>query len=350
MRVERAADLESIEATAWARLAAGATIFQSRPWLLAWWESFGEGAEPLVLLAYDGDELRGIAPFYLDATRTLRFIGHGHSDYNDLLAADDAAADALVAALLEQADRFERAELTNLTEKGALRARLLAQSRRPGLLSEPIDCPRLVMDDPEVARKMRSKKSLRRHFNHFNKQEGFSVVHRSDRAWIEGQLDAFFDQHVERWAGSATPSLFCDEAQRAFYRRVVARFDSDEALRFTRLAVGDAPIAFHLGFVHGTTFTWYKPTYDVALARKSPGEAMLKTLLDAAVEEGLTTFDFTLGGERFKYRFATEVPQVRHLTLYPSAAARLPHLLEAKLKAALKGTAFGRALIAKLKR
>lgn len=346
----RIVELDALDPEGWDALAERATIFQSRPWLTAWWESFGAELTPIFLRAEREGRVVGLALLAVGADRVLRFVGDGHSDYNDLLAVDDAAADALLAALVERRERYDRAVLSHLREESWTRRACRRRDDLHTLASEPIDCPRLVMDDPELARRMRSKKSLRRHFNHFNKQEGFVVEHLDAAAAIEPWLEAFFDQHVARWAATPTPSLFRDPAQRAFYRAVVRHFDGTGALRFTRLAVEERPIAFHLGFVGGSTFTWYKPTFDIELARRSPGEALLKTLLDRAVEDGLTIFDFTIGGERFKYRFATEVPQVRHLTLYRSAAALLPHRLAAGLKATIKRSEWGRRAIARLRR
>jgi CelD/BcsL family acetyltransferase involved in cellulose biosynthesis len=81
------------------------------------------------------------------------------------------------------------------------------------------------------------------------------------------------------------------------------------------------PVAFHLGFCYRGEYMWYKPTFDVELARSSPGEVLLRQLLLAALEEGANVFDFGLGDEAFKARFATQVNSVRNWGLYP------PHVL-----------------------
>jgi CelD/BcsL family acetyltransferase involved in cellulose biosynthesis len=62
---------------------------------------------------------------------------------------------------------------------------------------------------------------------------------------------------------------------------------------------------------------WYKPTFEVELARQSPGEVLLRQLLIAAHDEGAQTFDFGTGDEAFKHRFATRVNRVRTWGLYP---------------------------------
>ena len=65
-----------------------------------------------------------------------------------------------------------------------------------------------------------------------------------------------------------------------------------------------APLAFHFGFEYRRRFIWYKPAFDVRFAARSPGEVLLKFLLDDAIGKGLEEFDFTVGSEAFKYRFS----------------------------------------------
>ena len=55
-------------------------------------------------------------------------------------------------------------------------------------------------------------------------------------------------------------------------------------------------------------------------ARHSPGEVLLRQLLIAAMAENAEVFDFGLGDEAFKSRFATHVCRVRNWGLYNSRA------------------------------
>jgi CelD/BcsL family acetyltransferase involved in cellulose biosynthesis len=52
---------------------------------------------------------------------------------------------------------------------------------------------------------------------------------------------------------------------------------------------------------------WYKPSFDPAYSRHSPGLVLLHYLVKDAVERGLDEFDFTVGAESFKLRFANEI-------------------------------------------
>ena len=77
-------------------------------------------------------------------------------------------------------------------------------------------------------------------------------------------------------------------------------------------------IAAHYGFHYQGTFTFYKPAYDPAYARITPGDVILKRLLEQARDESAALFDFTIGEESYKLGFATSVPEVISLHVTPS--------------------------------
>jgi CelD/BcsL family acetyltransferase involved in cellulose biosynthesis len=119
-----------------------------------------------------------------------------------------------------------------------------------------------------------------------------------------------------------SPSLFQEPAQRMFYRRLSESLSASGWLRFTRLCWQGRPIAFHFGFQYRGSFLWYKPSFDILLARHSPGEVLIRQLLLLALDEDAHTFDFGLGNEAFKQRFATSTPVVKVYGLYQNNAKR----------------------------
>ena len=109
------------------------------------------------------------------------------------------------------------------------------------------------------------------------------------------------------WAQSGSPSQFLDPAQQVFYRELVRGAFRHGWLRFDVVLFNGAPLAFHFGFEYQRRFIWYKPTFDVQFASRSPGEVLIKFLLDDAIRKGLEEFDFAVGSEAFKYRFANRI-------------------------------------------
>jgi hypothetical protein len=56
----------------------------------------------------------------------------------------------------------------------------------------------------------------------------------------------------------------------------------------------------------------------------TPGEVLLRQLIRAAVEEGADVFDFGIGDEAYKYRFATGQEQLITWGIYPMSSRYLP--------------------------
>ena len=161
------------------------------------------------------------------------------------------------------------------------------------------------------------KKSLRRHESYFLKNGGIEVRHFNSNIEFLNELDSFFLQHINRWAETPYPSLFNDEKNRKFYKELSKEFDSIDWLRFTGIIWQDQTIAYHFGFDYKKTFLWYKPTFDIELSRYSPGEVLLRQLLLQSIKDENMYFDFGLGEEQFKSRFATRTRMVKTWGLYP---------------------------------
>ena len=70
------------------------------------------------------------------------------------------------------------------------------------------------------------------------------------------------------------------------------------------LYAGERLCAVHVGLCDRRTLHYWFPTYDVALARLSPGMILMRHLLQAAAERGLERVDFGRGEERYKSSLA----------------------------------------------
>src|SRR5205814_6550112 len=89
-------------------------------------------------------------------------------------------------------------------------------------------------------------------------------------------------------------------------------------LRFTRVVWDGRPIAFHYGFCYCGRYFWNVSAFAIDLARRSPGQILLRHLLLAAIDEGAEMFDFGSGDQPFKLRCATDIPYVYGMGLYLS--------------------------------
>lgn len=317
----------------WERLLerAGGGVFQTLPWQLAWWEAFGAGRELCLLIALRDGQLVGAAPLAIERGSRrggcIRFIGSGNhaSDYCDLIVdpAHPAAVDALLACACESAGPAGSFELSHLPAQSPNRARIQSFLKRRGYwVRTTVEqlAPARRLGDAEADRRAAGKQSLRRHLRRYLEAGELRYERAADVPDALGRLDEFFAQHVARWGGTPTPSQFLDPAQRDFFRALVARLMPRGWLRFDTVRFDGQPIAFHFGFEHRRRFTWYKPAFDIRQSARSPGEVLIKHLLDDAIARGLEEFDFTIGAEPFKLRFANLLRPILRISAHGSAA------------------------------
>lgn len=332
----------------------GCSVFQSFPWHLCWWRAFGEPHELSVILAYADSRLVGIAPMMVarekggngHARKQLHFIGSTNhaSDYCDFMVDPDVpeALDALLEELGAGAGDFHRIELSHFPSHSPNQGPTLEYFRSRGMrtaVEHQVDAPVRILGDAAADIKTVNKASLKRHANFFRKAGELRFHRCGSETEILGYLDRFFEQHKARRAQTDSPSQFHDSAQQTFYRELVRALHPRGWLRFDVVQFDGEPLAFHFGFEYRRRFIWYKPTFDTRFASRSPGEVLIKFLLEDAIERRLEEFDFTVGAEPFKYRFANRVRSNNRLIVFRSASDDWLHRGKAALKRLLKRNA-----------
>lgn len=339
IQIRRVDDLEALwpRRAEWNALVARSqtnSAFQTFEWHSSWWRVFGGDVQLLLLLAESDGQMVGVAPLMVSDRRLLgrwrrvvEFIGTGSSDYCDFIT-DPARCEVLplmLSWLLENENQWDVLQLTNIPNTSSTLSTLaefFSERRYPADVRLLYEAPTRLFGDPVQDQQLVKKKSLRRHYNYFRRSGQLEFKHCQTAEEIMGYLDLFFEQHIRRRALTDTPSLFLDERQRVFYREVVWTLAPTGWLRFSVLLFNQTPLAFHFGFEYGNRLIWYKPTFNVEYARHSPGEVLIKCLLEYALDRGVAEFDFTIGEEAFKYRFANHrrlnyaVRVFRQMTLF----------------------------------
>ena len=336
IRLENLKDLSGLE-SAWNGLldrSPGHSVFQTFPWHVCWWKAFGDSHELLVILAYAGSRLVGIAPMMITREkgligqgRHLHFIGsiNGASDYCDFITDPGVpeALDALLREICIGSKPFCRIDLSHFPSHSPNQTRTLKFFGHRGIrafVESRVDAPVRILGDAGADLKAANKSSLKRHTSFFRKSGELHFHRCESEEEILGYLEQFFEQHKSRWAPTASPSQFFDPDQRGFYRELVRELFPRGWLRFDAVLFNGEPLAFHFGFEYRRRFIWYKPTFDVRFASRSPGEVLIKFLLEDAIKRELEEFDFTVGSESFKYRFANQVRSNNRLIAPGSAS------------------------------
>lgn len=313
--------MESIGPDAWNTLwrqSDAPTVFSCYEWLNAWWRTCHENRELRIYAARHNGRLVGLLPtaWPSDDGRSAEpvvLLGDGHADYAAILfdPAVPAVLDTLLDAVCEDLPADGSLLLRQVRSDSDSARRLTARTR--GTLSRwylegVVPCPRASLN-PDRVRELTGKKSLRRHARKLAQAGVVSVNHYRNEREILPRLEGFFVQHVTRWAKTEFPSLFSKANNRAFYRELVEQLTGTGRLVYSEVTLDSRPVACHLGFISEDDLIWYKPSFDPALSKMSPGEVLIQALLLWACDQGLAGLDFTRGGEAFKRRFSDQERQ-----------------------------------------
>lgn len=306
------------------------TVFQTYEWNESWWNAFGLKRDLIVLLVEQDNEIIGIAPLVISKKRingipekVLGFIGSENfsSDYCDFIikAGEEKALVAILEWLLANKKLWTKIDLLNFPSHSTNLHTVEKYFKNTGMhfYSEYfLEAPTCILNDPEVCRQLVNKKSLKRHYNYFKQNGELVFRHCETTEEILNYLDVFFQQHIERRALTDEPSLFINPSQKQFYTKLVKSCMPKGWMKFAVVLFNGEPIAFHFGFEYARRFVWYKPSFAPKYLKKSPGEVLLKFLLEYAIEQQLDEFDFTVGDEVFKYRFANLVRTNHRLRVF----------------------------------
>jgi CelD/BcsL family acetyltransferase involved in cellulose biosynthesis len=340
----------------WTRDNRDTSIFQRWEWARAFWNAYGKSVSLCSLALHDNGRIVGILPL-VQRGETIEFLGTPESDYNDVVCEEGYAAPVLEVGLqfllLQAPFRWRYAVLEKVPAHSRIvrcTPALSPKIRRHLQLVFRCPSPTVLIGDGrmQALNTLIDKEQFKRYHKKLLKRGSLAFRHVETREEAREHLDRFFHQHITRWAMNGVRSQFLQTECRAFYESLIREFDPTKHLRFGVLELDSQPIAYHFGFQHNGTLTWYKPAFDVNYWENCPGDVLLRSLLTYVRDTGVSEFDFTLGDEPFKYRFANHVRQnyILYVERQPSSIGsrcravvrRTEHIIRQKpeWKAALK--------------
>lgn len=291
-----------------------ATIFQTYEWFECWWAAFGGQQQLFLITMWDGELLVGIAPLMILRRRGLRqleFVGSPNADYQDFILGKRSTEllPILLRYIFEQRNSWDMMVLRNVPTDSPTFALLPKAARSIGLKvtdTERVDCPTLEIDSrPEETRKLLNRYSFRRRIKGLRQRGELTFTRCTTEEQLDRYLPQFFDQYVERRHGTRAAVAFQRPDVRAFYSSLARSLLRSGWLHFSVLESAGHQIAFHFGFEFDCRLYWYKPSFDPAFARNSPGKVHLSFLIRDASTRRLQELDFTVGSEPFKYRYSS---------------------------------------------
>jgi CelD/BcsL family acetyltransferase involved in cellulose biosynthesis len=133
-------------------------------------------------------------------------------------------------------------------------------------------------------------------------------------------LDILFAQKSQAFAHMGVADIFARPGYPEFYRDLATGPATRHLVHVSRLDTGTMPAAVNLGLMFRGCYYHVLASYDGGeVSKYGPGAAHMHDLMRHAIEHKCTTFDFTIGDERYKRDWSDT-----ELKLFDHVAAATP--------------------------
>jgi CelD/BcsL family acetyltransferase involved in cellulose biosynthesis len=323
LRVEEVNDPAALDslASAWRALAVRATeggFFLGWEWTSTWLRHFRGARSIALLLVWDATQLVGMLPLLEErrgrpATRHLVGAVNNQTPRAGLLCDGDSGP--VLRAVLEHLKatrRWVRLVLPLHEADSRLAAELPSAAAGLGLVTTPSRRSPLLRigagwDKYLESRSSQTRREWRRKRRRL--EEGSSLRLRLVTEPGEAR-DAMADVlEIERhsWKQETGTSFTADTGVEGFYLELAEACAARGWLRLHLLYLDGQPVAHAIGVRYRSELLALKTSYDLRFAERSPGVAMMLTLIEQACAEGAAAVDLLGEETRWKAEMANDV-------------------------------------------
>jgi CelD/BcsL family acetyltransferase involved in cellulose biosynthesis len=307
----------------------GVSPFASPAFFDAWCRAFGDERPASVVIGQRGRELALVLPLWhlAGVPRRWESLGAFRADYPEPVIAEDAAElgrtfwqwaereapcqfirlarvprDSLLGRTVPDAT-FERRGRTLRAARNLVRARALRYLYSDTLREHPYADRAAIRQHAAKHPAANSRQRIRMLAKMAGGEVSYTRLYGRD---VADALPAFFAMHVTTFAGTGRASQFESARDRVFFEHLVGHPEHARALHMDVLTAAGKPAAMHLGFEQGGVLYYYKPTFELTLAKASPGKILLSHMFVRAEADGLDRVDLLKGTEAYKAEWASE--------------------------------------------
>jgi CelD/BcsL family acetyltransferase involved in cellulose biosynthesis len=323
--IERFEELQEF-APQWDALAhrSARTPFQTPQWNLAWWELVGKHDASLrlhVLVLTQAGTVCALAPLVIKntgAARVLAFLSDPYADYLDIIVDASAVEPHVVYKEVCEHIRqgfsklWDSVELREVPEDSGLCAyvRRSADAGRGLTLSESSECPKLQLDDDAAFDRAVNIKEYIVKQRRLSRLSPLVCRHFTETDEISARMPLYREMHLRQWLPRPNCGItFNDAVIVRFYDETVRLLAPHGLMMLTELMLGGQPVAYYYGFIYKRVYWAYRPAFETAMAKYSPGGVMHRFLFLHLREQNFVAFDFMRGSFAYKFRYANVSPK-----------------------------------------
>jgi CelD/BcsL family acetyltransferase involved in cellulose biosynthesis len=336
------------------------TVFLTHQWVTTWWSVFGRDHRLLVLVAREGRDLVGVAPFMVGPgrgrlarpVRHLMFLGQHEEvcpEYLDFFVErgrESEIGGALAERLLERHQRrFDVVHLEHVLAQAACAPVWRAAFARAGIdlvRTNEMPCPRVELPSTFETYMAGRDGHFRRHVGYYErrlrKDAKIGHLFAPKDVAVDRALDEIVRLNRDRW-GEARLS-FRTGASLEFHKRIAPILVEKGQALLMLMTAGDRVVAGRYDFVYGGKVWGYQGGWLREYEKWRLGTILLARVIEWAIERGLSEYDFLGGAATYKEQWSTATKQMAdHLgyrrTSLAGQALRLAMWGKAELKTRL---------------
>ncbi|PSH02610.1 MAG: hypothetical protein CXZ00_16570 [Acidobacteria bacterium] len=335
----------------WQRLAAleeQPNVFSTWEWNLCWWQVYGEGSL-YVLAVQRGNEMVGIAPFYLVrrprntpvALRVLRFVGsNDDSGILDILTLPGMREMVwrIIFSFLASNEDWDVLELSNLDAGMATRQMVAEEARSQRWKESSYQAPTLRLELSQTWKEFLGGTSsrLRRQLTQFErklKEKGHEISYTQPQTAVELSecLERLFELHTRRWETKGEGGGFL-EKRKVLYQLLSTAATEAGWLDLWELRLSGRTVAIEYGLHYRGCRYAMQSGFATEFGNYSVGRLLEAFVIRTSIERGDRLYDFLFGVQPFKLRWGAEPRCAVNIRIvrpwsFGSLALRTAHLL-----------------------
>jgi CelD/BcsL family acetyltransferase involved in cellulose biosynthesis len=258
-------------------------------WVLCWWTVFGDRGKPVVICAYNDDQLVAAAPMISEVRKyrrvNLRIISlmtNMHTPYSDVLI-DRNTSDEVVSEFIAQISMSRPEDIVQfrcLPVLSPLMARLDVAANSVGHqvgyqqnLTTPVIAVDSDWDTFFSSRSKKFRKGLRNKINRFARN-GFVVRHHVLGEDFERYLEQIVGVSSYSWKSTVGTDLQSSGEARKFVSEIMAAFSPKGEVHAWIAYDGDTPMAYELQLLHKEIIYPIRADFDERFREHAPGSVV----------------------------------------------------------------------------
>ena len=335
MRIERIDDFDAFLALepAWnllCRRTGTSSFFSSHAWFRCCWEARADGLLPLVLVAREGDDVIGLAPFFVQTLNwrifpmcTASLMQNQDSPFADVPIVEDRRHEILTlfAAHLARMPKLQVVLLKKIrrsspTHRALLELRANSPIVRSTGGSSPFIDLRGGWDEFWKAQSQRFKKTVRNVANRVERLGNVTLEEISGTASPAACLDVYSRIAERSWKSTLPVSLGANPRIARFFELVTPILHADRRLLLWVLRLDGAPIAAEYHVDDGDTIYALRSDFDDRYREASPGAYLNDRIVRTYFERDVDIYDMGPGDNPYKQRWATGARELDQFSFF----------------------------------